>query len=647
MTEPPDVDRAAAREAELLSGNEAIGRGAWQAGVRFASAYPGTPSTEVLETLARLPGVTAQWSVNEKVALESAVGASLGGARALCSMKHVGLNVASDPLMTLGLTGVNGGLVIVSADDPGMMSSQNEQDNRRYASFAGIPCLEPSDPAECQTLARRAFDLSERYDLPVMLRTTTPINHGKGLVAPRPRMEVALREVVRDAAKWVMLPAYGRRRRLEQLERLDELANGSHELELHRIDQGHGPIAIVTAGVSYGYVKEAAPEAAVLKLALVHPLPLAALRAFALEHPALLVVEELDGFIEESMRAAGIGAFGKQLVPRTGALDVASVRAAHARACAAARSLAPRVTVAVATHEKRNGSSSPAISAAAASAPEPALEPTPSSCAASLDVPGRPPVLCPACPYRGVMRAFRRQERFVFGDIGCYTLGALMPHEAIHFTLCMGASIAAAAGFARARPGTKALAVIGDSTFLHSGMTALLDVVYNRASITLVILDNCAIAMTGGQGHPGTGASADGEVGAGVDYEALIRALGVRRVTTVDPYDGQLFARTLDRDMATPEPTVIVARRSCVLVDRDRVNRSAFVNPAMCTGCRACLDEGCPALVLYRNHADEDRVRIDRELCVGCPDCSQVCDPGAISWFPTEAGGTPAGGWSP
>ena len=593
---------------EFLSGNEAIARGAWQAGLGFAAAYPGTPSTEILQTLGSWDEVRAQWSVNEKVALESVVGASLAGARSLAAMKHVGLNVAADPLMTLGLTGVNAGLLIVTADDPGMSSSQNEQDNRQYARFAGLPMLEPSDSQECLEMARAAFQLSEDHDFPVLLRTTTPINHGKGRVSVGARTDVPLRPIPRDREKWVMLPAIARRRRTDQIERLRRLEQEAASWVRCEHIGGSGRIGIVTAGVGYAYCQESLPDVPILKLGMTHPLPWHLLEQFAEAHELLLVVEELDPFLEDALRARGLPAVGKELLPREGRLDPSLIAEAfhHLEKTAAKASVSLPSAVAPAPR------------------PSPSLEST---------VP-RPPVLCPACPYRGVLRALKRQQRYVIGDIGCYTLGALAPHDTIHFTLCMGASIGAASGFAKVRPEGKTLALIGDSTFLHSGMTSLLDLVYNRSSVAVVILDNCAIAMTGGQGHPGTGQTLEGEVGAGVDYEALIRALGVKRVSTVDPYEGERFARALDRDMATPGPTVLIAKRPCVLVDETRSRDAAFVSPVMCTGCRECLDEGCPALVLYQNRRGEDRVKIDPHLCIGCPDCSQVCEPGAISWFP-------------
>lgn len=628
----------------FMSGNEAVARGAWEAGLRFAAAYPGTPSTEILQVLAAQPEVISQWAVNEKVALESATGASLGGARAMAVMKHVGVNVASDPLMTLGITGVGGGLVLVSADDPGMVSSQNEQDNRNYARFAGVILLEPSDSDECRELTRRAFDLSEEWDLPVMVRTTTPINHGKGRVRLGERRDPGLRSMNREQAKWVMLPAYARRRRQEQLGRLEALLTCGETLGLHRIESGEGEIGIVTSGVTYQYVKEALPDLPVLKLGLTHPLPLPVVREFAARHPLLLVVEELDPFLEEQLRAAGYHAAGKRFLPRHGTLDANAVGTAYTRFREELGRSAPSVTLTspLGHGSRRNGSSHPWPLTAATGpvADHPVSE---ESSVESPDIPDRPPVLCPACPYRGVLRAFRKQERFVFGDIGCYTLGALVPHEAIHFTLCMGASVSAAAGFSKVRTEQKALAVIGDSTFLHSGISGLLDAAYNGSRLTLVILDNCAIAMTGGQGHPGTGEPLTGPSSDALDYEALIRSLGIPRVSTVDPYDGDLFGRTLARDMATDEPTVIIARRPCVLRDPQRTSTPAFVNTAMCTGCLDCLDEGCPALVQYRNPRDEVKVRIDRNLCVGCPDCSQACGPGAISWYPDEFSPGPVG----
>ena len=439
----------------LLTGNEAIALGAYEHGVQVASAYPGTPSTEILETLAKYKDIHAQWSPNEKVALEVALGASIAGVRALCAMKHVGVNIAADPLFTCAYTGINGGLVLVSADDPGMHSSQNEQDNRIYARFAKIGLLEPADSQEAKDMTGQALTISEQFDVPVMLRTTTRISHSKSLVTRGNPPERKPQEYVKNAAKYVAVPANSRGRRLIVEERMQEMARFSEETELNRIEWGDKQIGIITSGIAYQYVKEALPQASVFKLGFTNPLPLKRIAAFAQEVEQLWVVEELEPFIEEQVRAAGIEVHGgKAQLTSMGEYSASLIRQAVLNEAAAAAQPAP--------------------------------------------VPIRPPVLCPGCPHRGVFYALRRNRKLVTGDIGCYTLGAQAPLAAIDTTICMGASIPVALGMQKAKPelAGQVVAVIGDSTFLHSGITGLVDTVYNQAASTIIILDNRITAMT-------------------------------------------------------------------------------------------------------------------------------------------------------
>ncbi len=574
----------------LLSGNEAIAEGALEAGAHFAAAYPGTPSTEILETLARRGGVRTEWAPNEKVALEAAYGASLGGARALAAMKHVGVNVAADPLFSAAYAGVNGGLVLVSADDPAMHSSQNEQDNRHFARAAKIPMLEPSDSQEAKDFTVRAFAISERFDTPVMLRVTTRICHGMSPVeaerdATWPR--APLRPYERNFRKHVLLPANARRRHRfveERMRELEELATGDREL--NRVLWGDRTVGVITSGVAFQYVREAMPGASVLKLGMPHPLPRDLVREFAAGVDELYVVEELDPFLEEQVRALGLPAIGKEIFPVTGELDPDLV----------ARGL-------------RSESAPPG---ATGGAPAPAPE-----------LPPRPPVLCAGCGHRGVFYTFAKLGLVVTGDIGCYTLGALPPLEAMDSCLCMGASVGMAHGMEialrEAGDARRVVGVIGDSTFMHSGITGLINIVYNGGGSTVVVLDNGTTAMTGHQGHPGTGVTAAGETGGRVDIAALCRAIGVRRVREVDPYDLGALESALEEELAIDEPSVVICRAVCRLVDRSPIAPPVRLE-IECPGCGTCFELGCPAL----DERDGAAV-IDPEACCGCGLCVQIC----------------------
>ncbi len=581
----------------LLSGNEAIARGAYEAGCTVASAYPGTPSTEILENFARFEGVYAEWAPNEKVAVEVALGASMGGARAMAAMKHVGVNVAADPVFTASYTGVRGGLVIVTADDPELHSSQNEQDNRHYAVAAKIPMLEPSDSWEAKEFARQAFDLSERFDTPVFLRTTTRISHAKGAVRLGERQDPPAPGFARDPAKWVMLPVHAKRRHVRVEERMEALREFAERYEGNRIEPGDRSLGIVTAGVAYQYAREAFPDASFLKLGMVHPLPERLLREFAAGVTRLVVVEELDPVIETHVRALGIPVEGKDRIPAVGELD-------------------PRIV--------RLGIRGEAIPLRAAA-----------------ELPSRPPNLCPGCPHRGLFYVLRTLKVVVAGDIGCYTLAALPPLSAMDTCVCMGASIGNAFGIEKAMGRAalgKVVAVIGDSTFLHSGVTGLMDIVYNGGFSTVIILDNRTTAMTGAQDNPATGRTLLGEPARRVDLPALCRALGVEHVYTVNPHDMAATEAVLRRELAREEPSVVITEAPCVLLPEHRLAKRPVyeVIPDRCTGCRACTLLGCPAIewipmtaeeaiAAGKKAAQKGIARINPLLCDGCNQCPPLC----------------------
>jgi indolepyruvate ferredoxin oxidoreductase alpha subunit len=582
----------------LLSGNEAIARGAYEAGVKVAAAYPGTPSTEILEYLAEYEGPHAEWTPNEKVAVEVALGASMAGARAMAAMKHVGVNVAADPIFTASYTGVKGGLVIVTADDPEMHSSQNEQDNRHYAIAAKMPMLEPSDSAEAKAYTKLAFALSERFDTPVFLRTTTRISHATGAVTlgdvEPPAVPLGF---VEEPAKWVMLPVNARRRHVLVEERMRALREFAETFEGNRIEWGDRSLGIITAGVAYQYVREAFPDASVLKLGLAHPLPERLVRTFAAGVKRLIVVEELDPIIETHVKALGISVEGKDRIPLLGELNPRIVRQA--------------------------------ISGEAAPVREPAI------------VPNRPPNLCAGCPHRSLFFALNKCKVTVTGDIGCYTLSALPPLKSMDTCVCMGASIGTAFGMEKALGEAargKVVAVIGDSTFVHSGITGLINVVYNRGFSTVIILDNGTTAMTGAQDHPGTGKTLQAETTHRLDLAALCRAIGVEHVYTVNPHDQETTEAVLRREINRNAPSVIIARASCVLLPEHRAERrpALEVVEELCNGCKACGKLGCPAIewipltpeeavAAGKKPTQKGMVRINRLICDGCNLCPDVC----------------------
>ncbi len=573
----------------LLSGDEAIARGAFEAGVLVATSYPGTPATEILEALVQYPEIEAEWSPNEKVALEVALGASLAGARALVSMKHVGLNVASDPLVTASYVGVRGGLVVVSADDPGMFSSQNEQDNRHYARLAKIPMLEPCDSQEAKEFTRSAFEISERFDTPVLLRITTRMAHSKSIVELGERMERTPTGFVRDVAKTVMVPGHARRRHELVEARMNALAEWAESCSLNRIEEGDRGIGVICSGIAYEYVKEVQPKASILKLGLTHPLPSGLIREFAEGVDRLHVIEELDPYLEEQIRALGVRLSHEPVSPRLGELSPTSV----ARLLEAGKS-APR-------------------------APLP-------------DLPPRPPVLCAGCGHRALLTVLKQLKVFVSGDIGCYTLGVQPPLEAMDTCVCMGASLGVAFGVEKATGRSdNIVAVIGDSTFIHSGIAPLMDIVYNRGATTVIILDNETVAMTGHQDHPGTGRTAAGESTHRLPLDELVRAIGVRHVAVVDPYDMKQSKELIQAGLRRSEPTVIIARRRCVLLDREERRRARRIDVERCVGCGQCLTHGCPAIFDKTPEGEKKKqVEIIAQLCVGCNVCGQLCSAGAI-----------------
>ena len=614
----------------LLSGNEAVARGAYEAGVRVAAAYPGTPSTEILEHLARYDPVYSEWSPNEKVALDVAIGAAYAGSRAMAVMKHVGLNVAADAFFYASMTGMEAGLVIVSADDPNMYSSQNEQDNRHYAKFARVPCLEPSDSQEAKDLVGVALDMSERFDGPVMLRLTTRISHSNTLVELGERKgkePVELPEYRINRTKYVMVPGNARRRHPVVEERLLQVKEFADTFAHNRVEMGDVSLGIVTNGVAYQYAKEVFPNASFLKLGMTYPLPEQMIRDFAARVGRLIVVEELDPFIEEEIRLMGIPVEGKSIFPICGELDptVVRQRAVQAGLLSAAQPLVspPR------TQGRGEGPAAWEEGGEAPARGESKGQP----------LPPRPPLLCPGCPHRGVFVTTNKLKLVVNGDIGCYTLGFLPPLSALHTTGCMGASIGQAHGVSKAGIAQKHVAVIGDSTFFHTGMPALLNVTYNQSDTVVLILDNRTTAMTGHQQHPGTGMTLMEQPTYAVEFETLARAMGFQRAYTVDPYDLDQVETAVRDCLEAEGPAVIISRRECALLPGARKEwMTLAVNEERCNGCGLCFQVGCPAIVKSdRLDAKTQRAMawIDPLLCTGCEVCAQVCARRAI-WFRSE-----------
>ena len=573
---------------KLLTGNEAIARGAWEAGVVVCTAYPGTPSTQITEHAAEYDEMYAEWSPNEKVALEVGGGAAIAGGRAMVAMKHVGVNVAADPLFTLAYTGVNAGLLLVAADDPGMHSSQNEQDSRHFGRAAKIPVLEPADSQEAKDFTKLAFDLSENFDTPVMLRITTRIAHSQTMVKLAERQQIGLKKYEKNAMKYVMIPAYARRRHIEVESRLDQLQEYSETASINHIEWKDTKIGIITSGVTYQYVRETMKDASILKLGMTFPLPRKLITEFAEQVDKLYVIEELDPFIEDYVKSWGIEVHGK---------DTFSVMG----------EILPETIIERMGLSPVNNISNNIVDS---------------------NLPPRPPVMCPGCPHRGLFYVLNKLKTTVAGDIGCYTLGSLAPLNAMDTTICMGASIGNAMGMEKARGKDFArnlVAVIGDSTFIHSGITGLINVVYNKATTTTVILDNRTTGMTGHQENPTTGLTIKQEPIKEVNLELLSKAIGVERVVVVDPFQLERLEQVLKEEMAAEEPSVVITRRICALIDKEMDTTPCVVSEDACTGCMRCMKLACPCIV-----KEGKKVKINISQCVGCELCVTVCTSGAI-----------------
>ena len=570
---------------QLMLGNQAVARGLFEAGCRVVSSYPGTPSTEITEYVSLYNEVYAEWAPNEKVACEVALGASIGGARSFCAMKHVGLNVAADPLFTASYTGVGGGFILCVADDQGMHSSQNEQDSRHYAVASKLPMLEPADSQECMDFVKAAYALSEEYDTPVILRTCTRVAHSQSIVETGERVEVPVRPYVKDPKKYVMMPGNAIGRHVVVEERMRGLAALAETTGLNRIEYGDKKIGFITAGICYQYVKEVFPQASVLKLGMVNPLPVELIRQFASQVETLYVVEELDPVIETHCKANGIQAEGKSLFGLLGELSQRKVAAALDQS-------------------------------------------TPESVGFGEPVPVRPPVLCPGCPHRGLFYTLNKLKVMVSGDIGCYTLGALPPLNAVDTTICMGASVSGLHGFNLARGGDsarKSVAVIGDSTFMHSGITGLVDITYNRGNSTVIVLDNSITGMTGHQQNPTTGLTLKNQPTPQVSIEKVCEAAGVRRVRVVDPNELKELEAVIREELEADEPSVIITRRPCALLKCVKHKPALTINQGKCKSCKMCMKIGCPAISIVGG-----KIMIDDTLCVGCDLCKKMCGFGAI-----------------
>jgi len=571
---------------QLMLGNEAVARGLYEAGCSFVSSYPGTPSTEITEAAAKYPEVYAEWAPNEKVAMESAFGASLAGKRSFCGMKHVGLNVAADPLFTISYTGVNAGMVIGVADDAGMHSSQNEQDSRHYARAAKLPMLEPIDSAEALAFAKIAYELSEQFDTPVLLKMCTRVSHSQSVVETGDRTEHS-KIYEKNIAKYVMMPGNAKKRHPVVEARTAALVQYAETTELNRVEAGADhSIGIITSSTAYQYVKEVCGDKyPVMKLGMIWPLPVEKIKAFAASVTTLCVVEELDSFIETHCRELGLACAGKDHFSNIDEL----------------------MPLAVARELAQPWSAGPKLDAA---------------------IPPRPPVMCAGCPHRGLFYILQKNKITVLGDIGCYTLGAVAPLSAVDSVICMGASVSGLHGFSKAQDGAAdrhTVAVIGDSTFMHSGITGLVNMAYNGSNATVIIVDNSTTGMTGHQQNPTTGFNLKGDPCAKIDLEALCRSVGIDRVRVVDPYDLQQCETVLKEELAAQAPSVIISRRPCALLKTVRHKPALRVDPAKCIGCKACMKIGCPAISMASGKAV-----IDPTQCVGCGVCAQLCKLGAL-----------------
>ena len=577
---------------QLMLGNKAVARGLYEAGVCFISSYPGTPSTEITEEAAKYDEIYCEWAPNEKVAMECAFGACLAGRRSFCAQKHVGLNVAADPLYTMSYTGVNAGMVIGVADDAGMHSSQNEQDSRHHAIASKVPMLEPSDSAEALEFTKIAYELSEKYDTPVLLKMCTRVAHSQSIVEPGPRT-VPDKPYEKNIGKYVMMPGNAKKRHPIVEERTRLLTEYAETTPLNRVEMGGTEIGIITASTSYQYVKEVFGDSvSILKLGMANPLPVRLVRDFAQKVQKLVVVEELDPIIENHVRSLGIEVSGKDILPMIGEFSQKLIAKAFGKS-------------------------------------------TPETYSIEDQVPARPPVMCAGCPHRGLFYTLKKNKCTVLGDIGCYTLGAVPPLGAIEMTLCMGASIGALHGFNKVRGAESeghTVAVIGDSTFMHSGMTGLANIAYNQSNSTVIIVDNSITGMTGHQQNPTTGYNIKGDPAGKIDLEKLCHAMGIERVRVVDPYDLAECDKVLKEELAAAEPSVIISRRPCALLKYVKHDPPLKVNTDKCIGCKSCMRIGCPAISIKNG-----RAHVDNTLCVGCNVCSQLCNFGAFESTGKEA----------
>ncbi len=577
-------------EKKLMLGNAAVARGLYEAGVCFVSSYPGTPSTEVTEEAAKYDEITCEWAPNEKVAMESAFGACLAGKRSFCGQKHVGLNVAADPLYTMSYTGVNAGMVIVVADDPGMHSSQNEQDSRHHAIAAKVPMLEPSDSEEAYEFAKLAYEISEKYDTPVILKMCTRVAHSQSLVEVGKR-EVPEKKYEKNIAKYVMTPGNAIKRHPLVEKRTLDLIEFAENSPVNRIEKGTGNIGIITSSTSYQYVKEVFGDSvSVLKLGMVNPLPVRLIENFADTVDELFVVEELDPIIENYVKTLGIKVSGKEKLSLLGEFSQNMVAEAFGQE-------------------------------------------VPEGVSLDDDIPVRPPIMCAGCPHRGMFYTLKKLGCTVLGDIGCYTLGAAPPLGAMEMTLCMGASIGAAHGFNKVlgeESSHRTVAVIGDSTFMHSGMTGLANVAYNQSDSVVIILDNSITGMTGHQQNPTTGYNIKGEPAGKIDLVALVRAMGFENVRVVDPYDLKTCEKVVSEELEAAGPSVIISRRPCALLKNVKLHAPLTVDESKCIGCQSCMKVGCPA-VSMREVDGKKKAHIDETLCVGCNVCSKLCPVDAFS----------------
>ena len=571
---------------QLMLGNAAVARGLYEAGCCVVSSYPGTPSTEITEEAAKYDEIYCEWAPNEKVAMEVAFGAALAGKRSFCGMKHVGLNVAADPMYTMSYTGINAGLVIGVADDAGMHSSQNEQDSRHHAIAAKVPMLEPADSAEALEFTKLAYELSEEYDTPVMLKMCTRIAHSQSVVEPGEREVPAVKPYVKDINKYVMMPAMAKRRHHVVEERTQKLIQWAETAPVNRVEMGGTEVGIVTSSTSYQYVKEVFGDSvSVLKLGMANPLPVQLIKDFAAKVDKLVVVEELDPIIENHCRMLGLDVSGKDILPIEGEFSQNLI----------CRSLGGEVQVGQALEDV---------------------------------IPARPPVMCAGCPHRGLFFTLSKNKCTVLGDIGCYTLGATAPLAAMELTLCMGASVSSIHGFNKAlgeEGEKKTVAVIGDSTFMHSGMTGLANIAYNQSNSTVIILDNSITGMTGHQQNPTTGYNIKGDPAGKIDLESLCRAIGIQRVRVVDPYDLKECDQALKEELAAEEPSVIISRRPCALLKHVKHKAPLVVDTDKCRGCKACMRIGCPAISMR-----DGKAVVDATQCVGCGVCEQLCAFGAL-----------------